>query len=476
MKSRIYICCLFLLSGIGNTFSQARWDSLFPRIDSYNQAIDVIYADSNYLYIAGGFHIIDGQHMQGIARWNGIKWDSMGAGIDRLIQYDSLPNMNPENTLAMTTYHHKLYVGGEFSSVGYINAPGIGTWNGTAWDSMKIQPLTFMSNSNIPTGSVFALAVINNMLYVGGDFDTVAGKPCIGIACWNDTNWSTLNFPNLSVFSYIDAICEYQGSIYVGGLFSGSNNGNIDNIYRWDSTGWHTLNPGIPGSLSDVWSMAVYNGELYVGGEFTTSDGNFGNNIEKWNGTSWSEVSGGTDHQVYNLFVYNGKLYAMGIFTEAGGVAAHGIAEWDGIKWCSFAGYIDNNLITSACLYHDSLYIGGNFAINDTITDLAEWVGGNYTDSCENTTGIDRVKNESAEVKVYPNPSDGQFTLLLSNVNSAYTIEIYNILGEKVYTETFPQSQNDKTINLKGQPNGVYFYRIITQTGSLIGEGKIVVQ
>jgi hypothetical protein len=66
--------------------------------------------------------------------------------------------------------------------------------------------------------------------------------------------------------------------------------------------------------------------------------------------------------------------------------------------------------------------------------------------------------------------------LSLSNVNAAYNVEIYNILGEKVYAETLLQSQSNNSINLTGQPSGVYFYRVLDEDGGLVGSGKVVIQ
>jgi len=431
-----------------------------------------MYADANYLYVGGEFNKLQGIHTQGIARWNGVKWDSLGAGIDRLIMYDT-SNWYPPHTYAMVPYHNKLYVGGESSSLGYINAPGIGTWDGTAWDSIKIQP--FVDRDNISTGTVFALTVINNKLYMGGDFDTVAGERCIGIACWNDTNWSSLNFPGGFSFHGINAICEYQGSMYVAGHFAGYN-GGVGEIMRYDNLGWHSVDTGIKGISDWINSMVVYNGELYVGGYFYQSDGNVGNCIQKWDGTKWTDVGGGTDYQIFNLIVYNNKLYAMGQLTKAGGVPADGIAEWDGTKWCSFAGKIANAGITSSCIYKDSLYIGGGFATlsTDTVYYLAEWTGGNYTDSCGVIiAGVNEIKEESADVKVYPNPSNGAFTFEINGLPTPYDqIQIYNVLGQQVHQASV--CSDNTQINLSDQPSGLYLYRIITQTGNLVGEGKIV--
>jgi hypothetical protein len=52
-------------------------------------------------------------------------------------------------------------------------------------------------------------------------------------------------------------------------------------------------------------------------------------------------------------------------------------------------------------------------------------------------------------------------------------IEIYNVLGENVYQSKINSTNTEINLN---QPNGIYFYRVITESGSLLGEGKIVIQ
>jgi hypothetical protein len=467
---KIYFFCIFFYLSISPVSSQS-WDTLRGQVEA-PVGIGVMYADSNYLYVAGPFNTIDGMHIQGIGRWNGVVWDSMGAGIDGLT-YDS-GSYFPENTFAMATYHNLLYVGGVFSSLGNIYTPCTGIWNGTAWDSVRVQPL-LTGNDN----AVLVMTVINDKLYIGGGFNIIAGFPCWNIACWNDTNWSSLNFPNLTYFSTLNAICEYNGSIYAAGNFA-DNDDTVANILRWDGTGWHSVDTGVKGSSSWINCMIVYNSELYVAGYFTKSEGNVGNYIQRWNGISWSDVGGGmggSNGDVWNMNIYNGKLVAMGDFVTAGGVPAKSIAEWNGIEWCGVGANIIGNIQTSA-IYKDSLYTGGGCGTvqgSDTINYVAEWTGGNYVDTCGNdATGENTLIIKSEEIMVFPNPNDGQFTLSISNVNEKCSIEIYNVLGETTYGAKV--SSGNTEINLSGQPNGVYLYRVIKETGELVGEGKVVIE
>ncbi len=94
------------------------------------------------------------------------------------------------------------------------------------------------------------------------------------------------------------------------------------------------------------------------------------------------------------------------------------------------------------------------------------------------TTAVNKVMSESSDVSVYPNPTNGLFTISLSHANifsARQTIIVYNVLGQPILTETIHYPQNDKVINLSNQPNGVYFYRVVTQFGNLIGEGKLII-
>ena len=91
------------------------------------------------------------------------------------------------------------------------------------------------------------------------------------------------------------------------------------------------------------------------------------------------------------------------------------------------------------------------------------------------TAGIDGITGNSAQIVVYPNPNNGQFTIE-SSVGGASSVEIYNVLGEKVFTGNLSTTKGTNTINIGNQPNGVYLYRVISESGDLLGEGKITLQ
>ncbi|MEK6617013.1 MAG: T9SS type A sorting domain-containing protein [Bacteroidota bacterium] len=70
----------------------------------------------------------------------------------------------------------------------------------------------------------------------------------------------------------------------------------------------------------------------------------------------------------------------------------------------------------------------------------------------------------TTQISVYPNPNIGQFTLVIESNAKQSQIEIYNVLGEKVYSE--------KILNLKSLiinldvPDGVYFLQLKSENGT----------
>lgn len=86
------------------------------------------------------------------------------------------------------------------------------------------------------------------------------------------------------------------------------------------------------------------------------------------------------------------------------------------------------------------------------------------------TVGVQELKN-SLLAQVYPNPSNGAFTVkAVKNFNS---IEVLNVTGEKVYSASL--NGTELNVNLENQPKGIYFYRL-TSDNNTLKTGKIIIQ
>ena len=89
--------------------------------------------------------------------------------------------------------------------------------------------------------------------------------------------------------------------------------------------------------------------------------------------------------------------------------------------------------------------------------------------------GIQGISSTNGQITVYPNPNNGQFTIE-SSISGVSVVEIYNILGEKVFTKNLSTTKGTNQINVSNQPNGVYLYRVTSESGDLLGQGKITLQ
>jgi len=453
---RIILILFILFSNLSSMRSQ-NWEALG---EGLGWQVRAVYSDSvdNFLYATGIFltYTPDGRKLKGIARWDGVKWDSVGNGVSA-----------GTNTFAFARYNNDLYVGGVFDSVGYLKCKGIGVWKGNYWDTMAVQPF----KNNFGSYGVLTMSVIDNELYIGGVFDTLVNAPCRSIAKWNGTNFTCLDLPQMSFTPYISSICKYNGEIYFGGNFSSPlfPSDTIQDIIRYDGVNWRSVGGGMKGGITVVSSMVVYNNELYVAGLFTKSAGNIGNYIQKWDGSSWSEVGGGVERDgggtasVAKLLVHNNKLYAMGVFDIAGGVPAQYIAAWDGTDWCGLGSNFDNG-ISVGCIYDSTICIGGGFWTidGDSMNYISKWTGGNYVDTCGHiVSGINEITNQNDFI-IYPNPATSTITFE-SKIYQLQSFKIIDVLGREIY---YLQPFSNKTeIDVSQLPSGIYILQMQSKNG-----------
>lgn len=75
-------------------------------------------------------------------------------------------------------------------------------------------------------------------------------------------------------------------------------------------------------------------------------------------------------------------------------------------------------------------------------------------------------------INVFPNPSKGIFNFQLYEESDKWSVEVYNVLGKKIYSQysiLYPQY----SVDLNNQPAGIYFYRILDLSGLMISSGKL---
>jgi len=89
------------------------------------------------------------------------------------------------------------------------------------------------------------------------------------------------------------------------------------------------------------------------------------------------------------------------------------------------------------------------------------------------STGIDNPSLHNNTFSIYPNPSNGSFTLSIENVALTTSIRITNLLGELVYEEKI--ATNNTLITLQNITKGVLLYTIVNKDG-IVKSGKLIIQ
>jgi hypothetical protein len=449
LKKTPFILSLSILCG---SFSYCQtWDSVGTGVNSEVNALAVYNGE---IYAGGNFDTAGGINSKYIARWDGTAWDSVNGGANAGT-YDIMVS-------AITVFNANLYAGGAYNVASGWDWYNLAQWNGTVWNSSILG-----ISSNINT-----LAVYNGNLYAGGYFYPLA--PNNNLAELTNSGLDTLTSGIQGNDSYVSALCVYNGKLYVGGSFNNAGGISANNIACWNGTKWDSLNAGISGN---VYALAVYKGALYAGGAFDSAGGKPAINIAKWDGSNWSSV-GGTSYcfncGISALDSSFGYLYAGGSFDSIGGIPANDIAFYDGTKWYNMNQGI-NGQVNALYPYNGDMYAGGIFdsAGGKPAHNIALW---------SSPAGINELKVESEKLKVYPNPSNGKFTIQMANSHQLIAnsqVHVYNVLGEQVFSQySIPiaiGTNTHYTMDLSGQPSGIYFYRVVKEDGTLAGSGKVVI-
>jgi hypothetical protein len=283
-----------------------------PGVD---QLVMTIATNGNYVYVGGGFGIAGSEVTQGIARWDGTNWSSIG-GIS-----GSIPLV-----YSILAHGSDIYAAGYFTNAGNVATRSIARWNGQSWSALGVGV----------NGLAVCMAFLGNDLYVGGYFSQAGGVNATNIARWDGTNWyavgSGLSGNTTGLYPTVGALAVgATGDLYAAGLFQFAGSLPVNNIARWDGSQWNALGSGIFSGPSPVISdMRYKNGTVYVAGSFRSASGVNATNIARWDGSSWSAMGGGPFGTNTCLAFVGDTLYTAGNFTNIGGAKALNVARWNG--------------------------------------------------------------------------------------------------------------------------------------------------
>jgi hypothetical protein len=320
--------------------NNARWDGRrWFDYNPYGAAGEVLAIAANEsgfpnaIYIGGNFTSIEGNPASNVARFDGTKWDALGAGVN-----------GPVHALAPIKYGQPgVFVGGAFSTA--INPDGstVNVSNIAFWDHTQKRWLPIGAGLN---GNVYALEVSGYELYAGGAFTQVVNGAAVNrLARWSFSlqRWEAFGggvdggtMPEVRALAVgvggSLSSPRFWRSVYVGGRFTEATNRDgsktfCRNIILWDGydNRWRAMGTGVD---DEVRALALagrdYYSPLYIGGRFRTGVDDNGapvnlDHIAMWYYGDWRPLGRGVNGAVTAIVpAYDHtQFYLGGEFTQA---------------------------------------------------------------------------------------------------------------------------------------------------------------
>lgn len=303
--------------------------------------------------LGGGFSRIGGQPRAGFAEL------SLQTGL--ATTWNPSPGPGYASVEGMATLGSTLYVGGEFDSLSgkprrCLAAFDLMTGELTPWDP---QPSTARG---LPL--VELIYAVEGSVYVSGFIDHVGGKPRNFVAELDSETGLATDW-NPDPLNHVFAISRDDSSVYLGGWFQSLGMVPRRNLAAFDlRTGRVTdWNPNPDGLI--VYAMAASDSLLYVGGDFSQIGGQPRNDLAALDPISGlaTEFAPNPDQVVQTLLVRNGAVYAGGAFGRIGGQPRRFLAAVDGTTGAALDWDPNpNDGVLALALHGDTLYAGGWFS------------------------------------------------------------------------------------------------------------------
>lgn len=168
-----------------------------------------------------------------------------------------------------------------------------------------------------------------------------------------------------------------------------------------------------------------------------------------YNALSWSASTAGT-YPVGGYRVYR---------------SPHNNGYWQYLVTTANLSYNDFSAVTDSSYYYSVTSFD-----NQTATSASDYATAVFASPL---SGVNYIYGATNFLKISPNPSTGKFTVT-NNSSNFITLEIYNVLGEKVYAINNFKQQAVNEIDLSKSSKGMYFVKFYN--GEKVYTDKIVIQ
>lgn len=326
-------------------------------------------------------------------------------------------------------------------------------WDASA-STWKSEDFTSLTNGNVKGPIVIGP---NEEIYYRTNTDD------INALIWNGSSWTHSTLNNATIGNVDNSIVVASN----GQIFYRTTNDAMNQLWKFGSTWvWGNMSNTVPaGSINSNITIQPNTTKLYwidTDNEinYVEYDFNIPNWVAKGNPLNWYSNASGDLNAIDNENV---------IFRNQQGDINLLYFENNEWKW---SGLVDNNpedMVAGTGLAYDDF---GNIAYRSTNNTIRRLY---YKSICFNTPSTSFQKNdpttmgtknleekESNKVKIYPNPSNGKFTI--SSETSIEKWVLKNAIGVSVLTSD-KLLKNSDTIDATNLSAGIYFITIVKSNG-----------
>jgi hypothetical protein len=89
-------------------------------------------------------------------------------------------------------------------------------------------------------------------------------------------------------------------------------------------------------------------------------------------------------------------------------------------------------------------------------------------------TSVSSVNQNTDDVSIYPNPAKGDINVVFNGNAGIKNISVYNLIGKVV--SVYKVNGNSAKLDLSNMPSGIYFMRLVDNTGRIVATRKFTHQ
>ena len=362
----------------GGIIIDSRDAALAPRFPKVDGGVNKVISDGRGgWYIGGAFTAVGGIARSSLAH---ILPDGSVADWAPTVSGDVGYEIPPTIT-AMALSNNRLYVGGEFKSIGLFPRHNLACVDATTGDVLDWNPITDDG------GYVLALAVHGDIVFVGGLFTSINGQPRSYLGAIDAMKGTPTPWRN-DATNYVTSLAVQDDTLFIGGYFRVIGNqvrpmvaavnavtGEVLPFFSDD--GGETLSPDPPA----VFGLALDGTTLYAVGNFTHLGGGSRSGIAALNtttgsATAWVAAAPGPGDRpppCTMVAVRGDEVFVGGWFGTMGGLSRPGLAvlrkDTGSVTTLNAKA---NGPVNSVAFGGTSTYVGGDF---EMVGDLEHRAG-----------------------------------------------------------------------------------------------------